>query len=62
MQFFKQKKVVALLAAAVVAIAAVGAYAYWTTSGTGTGTATVGTRRHVAVTGLDRQIGSRTRS
>jgi hypothetical protein len=43
MQFFKQKKVVALLAAAAVAITAVGAYAYWTTSGAGTGSATAAT-------------------
>src|SRR5690349_15108718 len=42
MQFLKQKKIVALLAAAVVAIAAVGAYAYFTSTGTGNGTGTVG--------------------
>jgi hypothetical protein len=50
MQFFKHKKIVALLAAAVVAIAAVGAYAYWTTTGTGSGSATTGTSTQWQVT------------
>ena len=44
MKFLKQKKIVALLAIAVVAISAVGAYAYFTNSGQGTGTASVGSK------------------
>ncbi len=39
----RRKKGVAALFAAIVALAAVGAYAYWTTSGSGTGGATAGT-------------------
>jgi hypothetical protein len=42
MKFIKSKKAFALLGATIVAVAAVGAYAYFTTSGSGTGTATVG--------------------
>jgi hypothetical protein len=42
--FLKSKKgIVALLATLVVAISAVGAFAYFTTTGAGSGTATVGT-------------------
>lgn len=44
MTFLKTRKSVALVGAVVaVAIAAVGAYAYWTTGGSGSGTADVGT-------------------
>ncbi len=44
MKFIKTKKGFALLSAvAVIAVSAVGAYAYFTSAGTGTGTATVGT-------------------
>jgi predicted ribosomally synthesized peptide with SipW-like signal peptide len=44
MKFLKQKKGIAgILAVAMLGIAAVGAYAYFTDSGTGTGSATVGT-------------------
>src|SRR4051794_15573633 len=42
MQFFKHKKIGALLATAVVAIAALRAYAHFTTTGKGPGTAKVG--------------------
>jgi hypothetical protein len=42
--FLKSKKgIAALIATLVVAISAVGAYAYWTSTGTGQGTATAGT-------------------
>lgn len=52
MKFLKMKKSIALLAtAAVVAIAAIGAYAYFTTTGAGSGTATVGTSSAVTLYG-----------
>jgi hypothetical protein len=51
MKFIKSKKGVSLLAAlAVVAIAAVGAYAYFSSTGHGSGTASVGTSAGWAVT------------
>ena len=42
-KFLKSKKGLALLATMVVAVAAIGAYAYFTSTGSGTGNATVGT-------------------
>jgi hypothetical protein len=55
MKFIKSKKGLALLAVlAVSVISAVGAYAYFTTSGTGTGTGGVGTSSAVTVS----QVGS----
>jgi hypothetical protein len=54
MTFLKTKKGVALLAAlVVVAVSAVGAYAFFTASGTGTGSATVG---HATTVTLDGTI------
>ena len=52
MKFKQKKSVAALLAILVVAIAAIGAYAYWTTSGDGTGTADTGTTSAFVVTQL----------
>jgi hypothetical protein len=50
MKVIKSKRGVALLAVLVVAaIAAFGAYAYWTTTGNGTGSATTGTDHGVTV-------------
>jgi hypothetical protein len=46
---FKLKSVVVLGATAVVLIAAVAAYAYWTTTGTGDGTAATGTTEGITV-------------
>ena len=46
---FRKKKGVAALLAVVAALAAVGAYAYWTTSGSGTGGATAGTTTGLTV-------------
>jgi uncharacterized repeat protein (TIGR01451 family) len=49
--FLKSKKgIAALIATLVVAISAVGAFAYFTSTGTGTGSATVGTSTTWAVT------------
>ncbi len=50
MKVIKSKRGIALLAVLVVAaIAAFGAYAYWTTTGNGTGSATTGTDHGVTV-------------
>jgi hypothetical protein len=52
MKLIKSKKGVALLAALVVAVvAAVGAYAYFTTTGSGSGSATVGTSSNLTLAG-----------
>jgi hypothetical protein len=53
MKFIKSKKGIALLAAlAVIAVSAVGAYAYFTASGSGTGSASVGqAANNLVVTG-----------
>lgn len=52
MKLIKSKKSVALLAAlAVAVVAAVGAYAYFTTTGSGSGTATVGTSSNLVLAG-----------
>ena len=52
MKFIKSKKGFALLSAvAVIAISAVGAYAYFTNSGSGTGTAQVGTSTAITIAG-----------
>jgi hypothetical protein len=48
---FKRTWVLAALVAVVAAMASIGAYAYWTTSGSGTGTATTGTDQGVTVAG-----------
>jgi hypothetical protein len=51
-RFFKTKKGVALLAAfVVVAGSAIGAYAYFTTTGAGTGSAAVGTSTAITISG-----------
>ena len=42
MKFFGRQKFFVLLAAGVAVVAAVGAYAYYTTTGSGSGSATVG--------------------
>jgi hypothetical protein len=50
--FLKSKKgIAALIATLVVAISAVGAFAYFTTTGSGSGTATVGTSSNLVLTG-----------
>jgi hypothetical protein len=50
--FLKSKKgIAALIATLVVAISAVGAFAYFTTTGSGSGTATVGTSTNLALVG-----------
>lgn len=49
MKVLKQKKAIAVLATLVAAIAVIGAYAYWTTSGTGSGSATTGTTVGITV-------------
>ena len=50
MKVIKSKRGIALLAVLVAAaIAAFGAYAYWTTSGNGTGSASTGTDHGVTV-------------
>jgi hypothetical protein len=52
MKLIKSKKSIALLATlAVAVIAAVGAYAYFTTTGSGSGTATVGTSSNLVLAG-----------
>ena len=52
MKLIKSKKAIVLLAMSIVAIvAAVGAYAYFTTTGSGSGTATVGTSSNLALVG-----------
>jgi hypothetical protein len=52
MKLIKSKKAIVLLAMSIVAIvAAVGAYAYFTTTGSGSGTATVGTSTNLALVG-----------
>src|SRR5689334_3078440 len=48
-QFIKSKRGVAFLAAAVVAMTTIGAYAYWTQGGSGSGTAATGTTTDVTV-------------
>ena len=50
MTFLKQKKgIAALVAVAVVAVGAMGAFAYWTTSGSGTGSVATGTTAGITV-------------
>ena len=51
-RFLRSKKgAAALLATVVVAISAVGAFAYFTNTGSGTGAATVGTSAEVSLVG-----------
>ena len=52
MKLIKSKKGISfLLVIAIAAISAVGAFAYWTTTGSGSGSATVGTDAGLIVTG-----------
>ena len=52
MKFIKSKKSIAVVSAvAVLAVSAVGAYAYFTNSGSGTGTAQVGTSTAITIAG-----------
>jgi hypothetical protein len=52
-RFAKRQWILVAVGAVVAALAAVGAYAYWTASGTGSGTATVGTDSGVTIVVTD---------